>query len=191
MERILFIGSAIGTLSRFKSESGIFVLQVSNFIEEQREKLGNIAHEKSTVQQLLEFLDILHHEVSILLFKVITVDDKISKQLKTFRLIYLAGQGDFVDAFIDEADRVKAKLDAALIPVVGNDITQAFLRVCSDLSLENSVDEALLHNYSFEIVGQESHLKSLHTGLFGVAFQTNYNLEWPLNLFVSKDDIKR
>jgi hypothetical protein len=160
-------------------------------IEVQRAKLSTLLNEKSLTQSLSEFLDFLYQEVSLLLFQAITVDDTISKQLEMFRLVYLAGMGDFVDAFIDEADRLKVKLDSALIPVAGNDITQVFLRVVTDLGLESRVDEKVWRNYSFEILNENTNLKSLQSGLFGVGFQTNYELEWPLTLFISTDDIKR
>lgn len=68
-------------------------------------------------KDLLRCLEDLRRDIGYLLFDAITVNDQISHQLHAFRSIYLAGQGNFLDDFLDEQTKLKAKLDESFVPI--------------------------------------------------------------------------
>jgi hypothetical protein len=133
----------------------------------------------------------LKQEVAVLLFKVITVDNKVSKQLIVFRNLYLAGQGDFADIFIEYASRLKHKFDAILVPVSGKDVRQVFKRALIDTGLDKKIEEDIISKLSFEVVTKISNAKFFESSIFGVPIRQNYKLEWPMSIVISPQDISK
>jgi hypothetical protein len=158
-------------------------------IERYAQRLSEFVKQKQDITFIVQLITQLKQEVAILLFKVITVGNQISNQFLAFRQLYLAGQGDFVDVFIEEAQVKRQKLDSVLVPVSGNDVHQVFKRALIEVGLDKRIDERILNKFSFDIKNEST--KFFESSIFGVAVKQHYKLDWPMSIIISHQDIQK
>lgn len=132
VENTLLIVKATAVLKKFQSEAGnfdsncisLFILLAQLFIENYSLQLSECSKTVDIEHKdLLNCLANLRKDIGYLLFDAITVNDQIAHQLQAFRSIYLAGQGIFLDDFLEEQAKLKAKLDESFVPINVNGIS--------------------------------------------------------------------
>ncbi|KAI8902256.1 gamma-tubulin complex component protein [Globomyces pollinis-pini] len=122
-------------------------------------------------------------EIVQILFTSVTIKNQISYPLHSFRQIYLMGQGDFNDEFIEQCWELKKKSDLALLPTSEREFNRLFKRIAEDY-LHDEWAKFSLPNFEFIDVQKD------YTGPIEFPKYLNYNVTWPFDLFVNSKDIE-
>lgn len=193
---VLFIGKATSILKGLsnKEQTRAFQDLLSIFSP----KLSACYKEsKFNSRLLLQTLFDFRAQIGTVLFDAVIVNNQIAGHFQAFRYIYLAGHGNFVDEFLEEEAKLKAKMDNALAPVNSNgtsifhlDLNQIMKRTLKSVAENEPWYDLARSCFRMRdaITNPNTNAKMLFKG---TAVYFHYQIQWPLDLFVTPEHIER
>ncbi|KAJ3274879.1 Gamma-tubulin complex component 4 [Terramyces sp. JEL0728] len=181
---IIFIGNAISILLALQKDSTDTKKLLTMYLQQ-----FAVYFQDPDFKTRLFLKDVyeMSQKVGILLLQGITVNNNLSRQLGLFRQMYLGGIVEYLDTFVESCTKYKKKLDDALIPMTTTGINQVFVQTVETVFPE---DEKLVLDF-FSVVFEKQEGNSNETLFLGSKIEQKYNLQWPVNILISKEDLER
>ena len=143
--------------------------------------------------ELQNVVTIIRNNVAQWLWQVVLTGDKVIECLEAFRKYFLLGQGDLASALVGQFEKLAvSRLASARMSVVKEqELNSLLVRAQVGSSVEN---DAMFDKFAFKLVNNDQQTSSssmFDDFILGVPLRFEYEISWPLDLFVTTEDLSK
>ncbi|POG75049.1 gamma-tubulin complex component protein [Rhizophagus irregularis DAOM 181602=DAOM 197198] len=186
---ILFVGKAIATVrnsakpydkhSKFPDQ--IASLHLQYLLELSSRPVFNQI-------ELENIVNIIRDNVAQWLWQVVLTGDKVVECLETFKNYFLLGQGDFTTSLVEQFEKLPtSRLSSTRAPLIKEQEMNSLLVRASVGTLAEK--DLAFEKFRFKI--SEKATSMFDDILVGVPLRFEYDIGWPLDLFVTSEDLSK
>ncbi|RIA87379.1 gamma-tubulin complex component protein [Glomus cerebriforme] len=145
--------------------------------------------------ELENVVNIIRNNVAQWLWQVVLTGDKVVECLETFKNYFLLGQGDFTTSLIEQFEKLPTtRLSSTRVPLIKEQEMNSLLVRASVGTLAEK--DLAFEKFRFKIPNaseqQSTNAISMCDDiLVGVPLRLEYDIGWPLDLFVTSEDLSK
>ncbi|RHZ71108.1 hypothetical protein Glove_262g14 [Diversispora epigaea] len=142
--------------------------------------------------ELENTVTIIRNNVAQWLWQVVLTGDKIIECLEAFRNYFLFGQGDFAISLVDQFEKLKTSRPKGLT-IKDQELNSLLVRASIGTLAEN---DSSFEKFRFRVQNVNDKQFVTRTNMFdnitiNVPLRFEYDIEWPLDLFVTTEDLAK
>lgn len=142
--------------------------------------------------ELENTVTIIRNNVAQWLWQVVLTGDKIIECLEAFRNYFLLGQGDFAISLVEQFEKLKASRSRSST-IKEQELNSLLVRASIGTLAEN---DSSFEKFRFKIQNANDKKSATRTSTFdstiiNVPLKLEYDIEWPLDLFVTSEDLEK
>ncbi|GBC08070.1 hypothetical protein RclHR1_00790020 [Rhizophagus clarus] len=186
---ILFVGKAIATVrnsTKPYEKHSKFPDQIASLHLQYLLELSS----RSVFHQieLENIVNIIRNNVAQWLWQVVLTGDKVVECLETFKNYFLLGQGDFTTSLVEQFEKLPtSRLSSTRVPLIKEQEMNSLLVRASVGTLAEK--DLAFEKFRFKI--PEKATSMFDDILVGVPLRFEYDIGWPLDLFVTSEDLSK
>ncbi|CAG8511446.1 6042_t:CDS:2 [Funneliformis caledonium] len=145
--------------------------------------------------ELENIVNIIRNNVAQWLWQVVLTGDKVVECLEAFKNYFLLGQGDFATSLVEQFEKLStSRLTSKRIPLIKEQEMNSLLVRASVGTLAEK--DLSFEKFRFKIPNTNEQQSSNAISMFddiliGVPLRFEYDIGWPLDLFVTSEDLSK